>query len=73
MNKLFLTMLFAFSTMFASAQWVALTTVNKVEGVDAVEPSTTEVYDGDVCPTTSTEIHGILLIKLVLVIKFMNA
>ena len=55
MNKLFLTMLFAFSTIFASAQWVALTTVNKVEGVDAVEPSTTEVYDGDVCPTTSTE------------------
>ena len=29
MNKLFLTMLFAFSTMFASAQFVGLTTLNE--------------------------------------------
>ena len=55
MNKLFLTMLFAFSTMFASAQWSILTTVNKVEGIDAVEPNTCEVYDGEVCPTTETD------------------
>ena len=33
MNKLFLTMLFAFSTMFASAQFVGLTTLN--EGTDS--------------------------------------
>ena len=55
MNKLFLTMLFAFSTMLASAQFVALTTVNKVEGIEAVEANACEVYDGDVCPTTETE------------------
>ena len=55
MNKLFLTMLFAFATTIVSAQFVALTTLNKVEGVDPVEPSTTEVYEGDVCPTTDTD------------------
>ena len=33
MNKLFLTMLFAFSTMIASAQFVGLTTLN--EGTDS--------------------------------------
>ena len=48
MNKVFLTMLFAFSTMFASAQFVALTTLNKVEGV---EPNTDMVYEGDECPS----------------------
>ena len=55
MNKVFLTMLFALSTVIASAQWSILTTVNKVEGIDPVEPSMTEVYDGDVCPTTDTD------------------
>ena len=55
MNKLFLTMLFAFSTMFASAQFVALTTVNKVEGIATTEPNACEVYSGDACPTTETE------------------
>ena len=55
MNKLFLTMLFAFSTIIASAQWSILTTVNKVEGIDPTPPSTTEVYEGDVCPTTDTD------------------
>ena len=55
MNKVFLTMLFAFATTIVSAQFVALTTLNKVEGIDPVEPSTTEVYEGDVCPTTSTD------------------
>ena len=55
MNKLFLTMLFAFATTIVSAQFVALTTLNKVEGIDPVEPSTTEVYEGDVCPTTDTD------------------
>ena len=55
MNKVFLTMLFAFSTMIASAQFVALTTVNKVEGIEPVKPSTTEVYEGDVCPATETD------------------
>ena len=34
MNKLFLTMLFAFSTMIASAQFVGLTTLN--EGTDSI-------------------------------------
>ena len=55
MNKVFLTMLFAFSTMFASAQFVALTTLNKVEGIDPVEPNATEIYNGEVCPTTDTD------------------
>ena len=55
MNKLFLSMLFAFATTIVSAQFVALTTLNKVEGIDPVEPSTTEVYTGDVCPTTDTD------------------
>ena len=49
MNKVFLTMLFAFSTMFASAQFVALTTLNMVEGTPA---NTDVVYEGDDCPTT---------------------
>ena len=55
MNKVFLTMLFAFATTIVSAQFVALTTLNKVEGIDPVEPSNTEVYEGDVCPTTDTD------------------
>ena len=55
MNKVFLTMLFAFVTTVASAQFVALTTLNKVEGVTPTEPSTTEVYDGEECPTTDTD------------------
>ena len=55
MNKVFLTMTFALSTIIASAQWSILTTVNKVEGIEPVEPSMTEVYDGDVCPTTDTD------------------
>ena len=48
-------MLFAFATTIVSAQFVALTTLNKVEGIDPVEPSATEVYEGDVCPTTDTD------------------
>ena len=55
MNKLFLTMLFALATTIVSAQFVALTTLNKVEGIDPVKPSTTEVYDGEYCPTTDTD------------------
>ena len=55
MNKVFLTMLFAFSTMIASAQFVALTTLNKVEGIKPAEPNATEVYEGDECPTTETD------------------
>ena len=55
MNKVFLTMLFAFATTIVSAQFVALTTLNKVEGMTPTEPSTTEVYDGEECPTTSTD------------------
>ena len=55
MNKLFLTMLFALATTVVSAQFVALTTLNKVEGIDPVEPNTCEVYCGEVCPTTDTD------------------
>ena len=55
MNKVFLTMLFAFATTIVYAQFVALTTLNKVEGIDAVEPNTCEVYDGEECPTTETD------------------
>ena len=55
MNKLFLTMALAFSTMIASAQFSVITTIQKIEGIEAVEPCSTEVYEGDVCPTTETE------------------
>jgi len=55
MKQVFLTMLFAFATTIVSAQFVALTTLNKVEGMTPTEPSTTEVYEGDVCPTTDTD------------------
>ena len=55
MNKVFLTMLFAFATTIVSAQFVALTTLSKVEGIDPAEPGTNEVYEGDVCPTTDTD------------------
>ena len=55
MNKLFLTMMLALFTTIASAQFSVLTTVNKVEGINPVEPSMTEVYDGDACPTTDTD------------------
>ena len=44
---MFLTMLFALSTMIASAQFVALTTLNKVEGADP-----NMIYEGDDCPDT---------------------
>ena len=55
MNKLFLTMALALCTMIASAQFSVITTIQKIEGIEAVEPSATEVYEGDVCPTTETE------------------
>ena len=55
MNKLFLTMALAFSTLIASAQFSVITTIQKIEGIEAVEPCSTEVYEGDVCPTTETE------------------
>ena len=55
MKKLLLTTTLAFATMFASAQFMVMTTLNKVEGIDPVKPSSTEVYEGDVCPTTDTE------------------
>ena len=55
MNTLFLTMLFDLATTVVSAQFIAVTTLNKVEGLESAEPSMTEVYEGDVCPTTSTD------------------
>ena len=55
MKQVFLTMLFAFATTIVSAQFIALTTLNKVEGIDPVEPNTCEVYDGEECPTTDTD------------------
>ena len=44
MNKLFLTMLFAFSTMIASAQFVGLTTLN--EGTDSTWNATDKIGVG---------------------------
>jgi hypothetical protein len=44
MNKLFLTMLFAFSTMIASAQFVGLTTLN--EGADSTWNATDKIGIG---------------------------
>ena len=55
MNKLFLTMTLALCATIASAQFVALTTLNKVEGINPVEANTGEVYTGDVCPLTDTD------------------
>ena len=55
MKKLLLTTALAFATMFASAQFMVMTTLNKVEGIDPVEPNTCEVYDGEYCPTTDTD------------------
>ena len=55
MKKVLLTAVTILTTICASAQFIALSTLNKVEGIDPVPPSTTEVYDGDVCPTTDTD------------------
>ena len=55
MKKLLLTTITILTTLCASAQFMALSTLNKVEGIDPIKPSTTEVYDGEVCPTTDTE------------------
>ena len=55
MKKLLLTTITILTTICASAQFMALSTLNKVEGIDPIKPSTTEVYDGEVCPTTDTE------------------
>ena len=55
MKKLLLTTVTILTTICASAQFVALTTLNMVEGTTPTEPSTTEVYEGDVCPTTDTD------------------
>ena len=55
MKKLLLTTITILTTICASAQFMAISTLNKVEGIDPVKPSTTEVYEGDVCPTTDTE------------------
>jgi len=55
MKKLLLTTVTILTTICASAQFIALSTLNKVEGIDPVLPSTTEVYDGEVCPTTDTD------------------
>ena len=55
MKKILLTTITILTTICASAQFMALSTLNKVEGIDPIKPSTTEVYDGEVCPTTDTE------------------
>tara|TARA_R110002020_G_scaffold6781_3_gene28817 strand:- start:843 stop:1331 length:489 start_codon:yes stop_codon:yes gene_type:complete len=55
MKKLLLTTVTILTTICASAQFMALTTLNKVDGIDPIEPSSTEVYDGEVCPTTDTD------------------
>lgn len=52
-------MTLAFATMLASAQFMAITTINKVDGIDATPPCVTppcEVYDGELPnPAASTE------------------
>ena len=55
MKKIFLTTIFAFIAMITSAQFMAITTLNKVEGMDPVPANTGEVYEGEVCPTTDTD------------------
>ena len=59
MNKVFLTMLFAFSTMFASAQFVALTTFN--EGTDSTWNVTDKIgigYTLNDCVTVGITMDG---------------
>ena len=55
MRKFLLTTITVLTTLCASAQFMVMTTLNKVEGIKATPPSTTEVYEGEVCPTTSTD------------------
>ena len=55
MKKLLLTTVTILTTICASAQFMVLTTINKVEGMDPVPANTGEVYDGEVCPTTDTD------------------
>jgi len=53
MKKLLLTTTLAFATMFASAQFMAITTINKIEGTPAcnIPEEDCEVYEGDTRPT----------------------
>ena len=55
MKKLLLLTITILTTICASAQFMAITTLNKVDGIKATPPSMTEVYEGDVCPTTETD------------------
>lgn len=55
MKKLLLTIITILTTICASAQFMAVTTLSKVEGIDPAVSNTTEVYDGEYCPTTDTE------------------
>ena len=55
MKKLLLTTITILTTICASAQFMAITTISKVEGVDATPANACEVYSGDDCPTTETE------------------
>ena len=55
MKKVLLTTVTILTTICASAQFMALSTLNKVEGIDPIKPSTTEVYEGELCPTTDTD------------------
>ena len=56
MKKLLLTTTLAFATMFASAQFMVMTTISKVEGTPACDNlndplADCEVYEGDTKPT----------------------
>ena len=56
MKKLLLTTTLAFATMFASAQFMVMTTISKVEGTPACDIlndplADCEVYEGDTKPT----------------------
>jgi len=54
MKKLLLTTILAFATMFASAQFMAITTISKVKGTPACDMANLadcEVYEGDTKPT----------------------
>ena len=55
MKKLLLTTITVLTTICASAQFMAITTLNKVDGIKPTPPNANEVYEGDVCPTTETD------------------
>jgi|TARA_R100001244_G_C5101902_1_gene119027 hypothetical protein len=52
MKKVLLTLALGFGLLTANAQWIAVTTINKVTTIAGEDIQPGEVYDLDVCPGT---------------------